>query len=85
MAVDTPFLDWTMLELCFGHSIANILMAVKTEFVPCFQKDKFVFGGMGVVAFYTIAIHHYFMAAFGILGYNSFVALIAYFVRIFVQ
>ena len=40
---------------------------------------------MGVVAFYTIAFHHNFMTAFGILGHNPFMALIADFVRIFVQ
>ena len=85
MAVQASLFHWIMLEFHFDHSIPNILVAVKTEFVPPFEKDKFVSGGMGVVAFYAIAIHHYFMTTLGILGYNSFVALTAYFVRIFVQ
>ncbi len=40
---------------------------------------------MGVVALYAIAFHNNFMTAFGILGYNPFMALIADLVRIFIQ
>jgi hypothetical protein len=40
---------------------------------------------MGVMAFYTIAFHHNFVTAFGVLGYNSFMTLIADFVWIFAE
>ncbi len=43
MAVDAPFVDRIMLELRFGHGIADILVAIETEFIPSFQKGKFVF------------------------------------------
>ena len=43
MAIDASFLHRIMLVLCLGHSIANILVAIKTEFIPCFQKNEFVF------------------------------------------
>ena len=43
VATDTSFLHRTVLELCFGNGIANIFVTIKTEFVPCFQKDEFVF------------------------------------------
>jgi hypothetical protein len=74
-----------MLEFHFDHCIPNVLVAVKTEFIASLKENKLIIRRMGVVAFYTIPIHHYFMAAFGILGHNSFVALNAYFVRIFAE
>ena len=43
VAIDTSFLHRVMLELYFGHSIANILVAIKAEFIPCLQKDEFIF------------------------------------------
>ena len=85
MAVDASFLHRIMLELCFGYGIGNILMAIKTDFVPCFQKDKLVFRGVRIMALYAIAFHNHFMNAFGILSHDPFMALIAYFVRIFVK
>jgi hypothetical protein len=43
VAVDTSFLHRVMLEFYLGYYIANILMAIKTELVPCFQKNKLIF------------------------------------------
>jgi len=74
-----------MLEFRLDDCIPNILVAVETEVIARFQENKLIIRRMGVVAFYTIALHHDFMVAFGIRGDNSFVALTAYFVRIFVQ
>jgi len=85
VATDTSFLHRTVLESRFGNSISNILVAIKTEFVPCFQKDKFVSGGVGIVAFYTIAFHHNFMTAFGIFRHDPFMTLIADLVWILAQ
>ena len=42
VATDTSLLHRIVLELCFGHSIANLLVAAKTELIPCFQKGKLV-------------------------------------------
>ena len=42
VAVHAPFLHRIMFKFHFCNRTANILMAIKTEFVPCFQKDKFV-------------------------------------------
>jgi len=85
VATDTSLLHRTMLELCFGNSISNIFVAIKTEFVSCLQKDKFVSGGMGIMTLYTIAFHHNFMTALWIFRHDPFMTLIADFVRIFVQ
>jgi hypothetical protein len=85
MTVDASFLHRIMLEFHLDNGIPNILMTVKTEFIACLKENKLIIRCMGVVAFNTIAIHHNFMTAFGILGHNSFMALIAYFVRIFVE
>ena len=43
VAVDASFLHRIMLEFYLGHCIANILMAIKTEFISCFQKNEFIF------------------------------------------
>jgi hypothetical protein len=83
MAVNTAFLYRIVLEFCFCNGLSNILVTIKTEIVPRFEKDELILRCVGIMAFYTIAFHHNFMTAFGILGYNSFMALIAYFVRIF--
>jgi hypothetical protein len=85
VAVDAFFLNWIMLEFCFCNGLSYIFVAIETEFIPRFQKDKFVFGGMGIVALYTIAFHHHFMTAFRIFRHDPFMALVADFVRIFVQ
>jgi len=85
VATDTSLLHRTVLELCFGNGITNIFVTIKAEFIPPFQKNELVLGGMRVVAFYAIAFHYYPMDAFWILRHNPFMALIADFVRIFVQ
>ena len=82
---DTSFFHRRVLELCFGNCIPNIFVAIKTEFIPCFQKDKFVSRGVGIVAFYTIAFHHNFMTAFGIFRHDPFMTLIADLVWILAQ
>jgi hypothetical protein len=82
---DTSFFHRTVLELCFGNGIPDIFVAIKTEFIPCFQKDKFVLGGMGIMALYTIAFHYNFVAALGIFRHDPFMTFIADFVRIFAQ
>jgi len=43
VATDTSFLYRAVFELCFGNGIANIFVAIKTEFVSCFQEDELVF------------------------------------------
>jgi hypothetical protein len=40
---------------------------------------------MGVVTFHAIPLHNNFMTAFGVLGYDPFMALAADLVRIFIQ
>jgi hypothetical protein len=85
VAVHTSLFHRVMLEFYLGNGIADILMTFQTEGISFFKEEKFIIVGMRVMAFYTIAIHHNFMTAFGILGDNSFMALIADFVRIFVQ
>jgi hypothetical protein len=85
VATNTSLLHRTVLELCFGNSISNIFVAIKTEFIPCFQKDKLVSGGMGIMALYTIAFHDNFMTAFGVFRHNPLMTLIADFVWIIVQ
>jgi hypothetical protein len=85
VATATSFPDRTVFELCFGDSIPNIFVAIKAEFVPRFQKDKLVPGGMRIMALYTIAFHHNFMTAPGILGDDPSMTLIADLVRIFIQ
>ena len=77
MAVDTPFFHRVMPELCFGDRIANTFVTIKTKFVPRLQKDKFVSGGVGVMALYTIAFHDYFMTAFWIFRHDPFMAFVA--------
>ena len=42
VATDTSFLHRTVLKLCFGHSIANILMAIKTELIACLKENKLI-------------------------------------------
>jgi hypothetical protein len=37
------------------------------------------------MAFYAIPVHHYFMAAPGVSGYDTLVALVADLIRIFIQ
>jgi hypothetical protein len=85
VAAHTSLLHRTMLELRFGNDITNIFVAIETEFIPSFQKNEFVFGGMGVVALYAIAPHDYLMDAFWILGHNPFMTLITDFVRVCIQ
>ena len=43
VAVHAPFLDWVMFKFNFCNRIANILMAIKTEFVRRLQKNELVF------------------------------------------
>ena len=85
MAVDASFLYRSMFEFHFGNRTANLFMTVKTEFIPRLKEIKLVIRGMGVVAFYTIPLHHHLMAAFRILRHDPFMALITDFVWIFVQ
>src|SRR4030042_6729614 len=85
VAVDTSFLHRIMLEFYLCHSITNILMAIKTEFISCLQKNEFIFRCVGIMAFYAISLHDDFMAAFGIFGHNSFMAFGADLARILIQ
>ena len=85
MAVHASFFHRVMLEFGFGNGIANILMTLYAERIPFFEKDKFIIGGMGVVALHAVAFHNNFMSTFGILWYDPFMALRADFVGIFIQ
>ena len=85
MTIDTSFLHRVMFEFRFDDSIPNILMAIETEIITRFQKNKLIFRSMRVVAFYAIAFCHHFMTAFGALGYDSFMTFVTYLVGIFVQ
>ncbi len=42
VATDASLFHRTVLELRFGNSISNIFVTIKTEFIPCFQKNEFV-------------------------------------------
>ena len=85
VTIDTSFLHRIMFEFRFDDSIPNILVAIEAEIIPRFQKSKLIFRGMRVVAFHAIAFCHHFMAAFGTLGYDSFMTLITDLIRVFVQ
>jgi hypothetical protein len=43
VTTDTSFLYGAVFELCFANGIANIFVAIKTEFIPCFEKNELVF------------------------------------------
>ncbi len=85
VAGHTSLLHGTVLELRFGNGIANIFVAIETEFIPPFQKNELVFGGMGVVALDAIALHDDLMDTFGILRHNPFMTLITDFVWVRIQ
>jgi len=85
VAVDTSFLHRIMFKSYFGDGIADILMAVKTEFISRLEKVELIIGGVGIVAFYTMTLYHNFMTAFWILRHNGFMALVTNPARIFIQ
>jgi hypothetical protein len=85
VATNTSLFHRTVLELCFGNYVANIFVTIETEFIPSFQKNELVFGGMGVVALYAITFHDYLMTALRIFRYNSLMALVADFVWVCIQ
>jgi hypothetical protein len=85
VTTDASLPHWRMFKLRLGYGIADILMAVKTEFVSRLQKNELILRGMGIVTSNTISLRRHFMNAFRVLGHNPFMALIADFVRILVQ
>ena len=70
MTIRATFLHRVVFESYLGNGTSYILMTVKTELVPCLQKDKLVLGGMRIMAFYTVALDRHSMAAFLILGHH---------------
>jgi hypothetical protein len=85
MTVDASFLHRIMLKFYFRNGTGNILVTVKTEFIPRLKEREPIIGGVGVMAFYTIAFYNNLMTASRILRHDSFMALKTDLIRIFVQ
>jgi hypothetical protein len=85
MTVHASLLNGIVYKSRFSSAISKVLVAVETESISPFQKDKLIFRSMGIVTFHTVSFPNGFMTAFGILRQNFFVAFITNLIDFFVQ